>query len=258
LKWRPASAKIVEPGVRDLARAFTTPHVIARSTPMPSRRAKASAHRPAERPARGSGAKPEAARPTRTRRSAAEARQRILEAAQKELMRVGPEALRLTDLARALQISHPAILHHFGSRGGLVAAVVRHSLQNLHAQLIETLAQGNRATDRGELIELVASVCGEGGLGRLLAWLLLSDEQAPVTRARELPLRQLADAAFELRTRLGHNGSYEDTLFEVQLLAITLLGDAIFGDAVRRASGAAASKAATRDFRLRLARLLAP
>lgn len=225
---------------------------------MTPRRAKASAPRPAARPGRGSGAKAEAVRPPRTRRSAAEAQQRILEAAQKELMRVGPEALRLTDLARVLQISHPAILHHFGSRAGLVAAVVRHSLQNLHAQLIAALARGNRATDRSELIEMVASVCGEGGLARLLAWLLLSDEQAQVTRARELPLRQLADAAFELRTRLGHDGSYEDTLFEVQLLAITLLGDAIFGDAVRRASGASAGRAAARDFRKRLARLLTP
>jgi AcrR family transcriptional regulator len=244
--------------VRDGEPVFTAAHVVDKQKPMPSRRAKASASRPVERSRRGAGAKTAAARPTRTRRSAAEARQRILEAAQKELMRVGPEALRLTDLARALQISHPAILHHFGSRAGLVAAVVRHSLQNLHAQLIATLAQGNRATDRAELIELVSSVCGEGGLGRLLAWLLLSEEQTPVTRARELPLRQLADAAFELRTRLGHDGSYEDTLFEVQLLAITLLGDAIFGDSVRRASGAAASEAAARDFRRRLARLLTP
>jgi AcrR family transcriptional regulator len=194
----------------------------------------------------------------RTRRSAAEARSRILEAAQRELMRVGPEALRLTDLARELQISHPAILHHFGSRAGLVAAVVRHSLQTLHAQLIAALAHGDRATDRGELIEMVANVCGEGGLGRLLAWLLLSDEYAPVTRARELPLRQLADAAFRLRTRLGHAASYEGTLFEVQLLAITLLGDAIFGDAVRRASGASAGRSAARDFRKRLARLHSP
>ena len=223
---------------------------------MKSRRAQSA--RPAERATRAAGTKAVAVRPTRTRRSAEEARQRILEAAQKELMRVGPEALRLTDLARALQISHPAILHHFGSRAGLVAAVVRHSLQTLHAQLIATLARGNRATDRSELIEMVASVCGEGGLGRLLAWLLLSDEHAQVTGSRELPLRQLAEAAFELRSRLGHDGSYEDTLFEVQLLAITLLGDAIFGNAVRRASGASAGRAPARDFRKRLARLLTP
>jgi AcrR family transcriptional regulator len=211
------------------------------------------------RPAKAArAAKAGAAPATRTRRSAAEARSRILEAAQRELMRVGPEALRLTDLARALQVSHPAILHHFGSRAGLVAAVVRHSLQALHEQLIAALARGNRETERGELIEMVAHVCGEGGLGRLLAWLLLSDEHALVTRARDLPLRQLAEAAFTLRTRLGHAASYEDTLFEVQLLAITLLGDAIFGNAVRRASGASAGPAAARDFRKRLARLLSP
>lgn len=72
----------------------------------------------------------------RTRRSAAEARQRILEVAQRELLRVGPEALRLTDLARQLGLSHPAILHHFGSREGLVAAVVQHSMHALTQQLM--------------------------------------------------------------------------------------------------------------------------
>jgi hypothetical protein len=87
-----------------------------------------------------------------------------------------------------------------------------------------------------------------------LAWLLLADERAPVTRGRELPLRQLAEAAFRLRTRPGHGASYEDTLFEVQLLAITLLGEAIVGDAVRRASG----RSASRDFRKRLGQLLSP
>src|SRR6185295_17110146 len=66
--------------------------------------------------------------PPRRRLRAEEAQRRILEAAEKQLMKVGPEGLRLTDLAQALGVSHPAILHHFGSREGLVAAVVRHAL----------------------------------------------------------------------------------------------------------------------------------
>lgn len=192
----------------------------------------------------------------RTRRSASEARQRILEAAQEQLMQVGPEALRLTDLARQLGVSHPAILHHFGSREGLVAAVVRHSTRALHLQLIAALQSSQQATDRGELIELVAKVCGGQGLGRLLAWLLLSGRADKLLESGELPLEQLAAAAHDLRVRYGHPASYPDTLFEVQLLAVVLLGDALFGDAVRQASGVEEGEAAAREFRKRLTQLL--
>ena len=61
----------------------------------------------------------------RTRRSAPEARRAILEAAEKRLREGGPEAVRLQDLARDLGVSHPAILHHFGSREKLIRAVMR-------------------------------------------------------------------------------------------------------------------------------------
>jgi AcrR family transcriptional regulator len=192
----------------------------------------------------------------RTRRSAAEARKRILEAAQRELLRVGPGALRLTDLARQLQVSHPAILHHFGSREGLVAAVVRHSMQALTQQLMAAFDTASvRRIDRTELIELVASVCGQGGLARLLAFLLLQNRTGHERASSEMALKPLVDTAHELRQRFGHPASYEDTRFEIQLIAIVLLGDAIFGDAVRDASGAR-EPGASLEFRRRLTQLL--
>ncbi|HET8940257.1 MAG TPA: TetR/AcrR family transcriptional regulator, partial [Polyangiales bacterium] len=162
----------------------------------------------------------------RTRRSAPEARKRILEAAQRELLRVGPSALRLTDLARQLQVSHPAILHHFGSREGLVAAVVRHSMQALTQQLMAAFDAANvKRIDRAELIELVASVCGQGGLARLLAFLLLQNRAGHERASSQMALKPLVDTAHELRQRFGHPASYEDTRFEIQLIAVALLGD---------------------------------
>src|SRR5205809_814516 len=56
----------------------------------------------------------------RLRRSPEEARRLILETAQALIARAGPEALRLQEIAAAAGISHPLILHHFGSREGLV------------------------------------------------------------------------------------------------------------------------------------------
>jgi AcrR family transcriptional regulator len=107
----------------------------------------------------------------RRRLSAEQARKRILEAAERELMRVGPEGLRLTDLARELRVSHPAILHHFGSREGLVAAVVQQTMTKLSEDLLAGLRD---ATDRDRLMDMVAEVCTGRGFARLSAWLMLS------------------------------------------------------------------------------------
>jgi AcrR family transcriptional regulator len=197
-----------------------------------------------------------ASKAPRRRLSAVDARRRILEAAEKQLMKVGPEGLRLTDLARTLGVSHPAILHHFGSREGLVGAVVRHALDTLNEQLIAAFTAGQQVPSREAAMDMVAEVYGVRGSARLLAWLLLSGRTGKPQRANDHPLKQLADTLHGLHVAHHPRALYEDTLFELQLVAIALLGDAIFGDAVRRASGVTPTPAGSGDFRRRLASLL--
>src|SRR6185295_4701389 len=76
----------------------------------------------------------------RKRLRASDARERILAAAQRKLAEVGPEGLRLTELAAELSISHPAILHHFGSREELVQAVVERAMDGLNERLAAALS----------------------------------------------------------------------------------------------------------------------
>src|SRR5215468_7163932 len=64
-------------------------------------------------------------RAKRLRRTPEEARRLILETAQALVASTGPEGLRLQDIAAAAGISHPLILHHFGSREGLVHELTR-------------------------------------------------------------------------------------------------------------------------------------
>jgi len=61
-----------------------------------------------------------------------EARTRILTAAERKLAEVGPEQLRLTELAAELGISHQAILYHYGSREELVSAVLAHAIARIN------------------------------------------------------------------------------------------------------------------------------
>ena len=70
----------------------------------------------------------------RTRRNSAETRRAILEAAQRRLLSGGPEAIRLQKIAADIGLSHPAILHHFENRDGLVEAVVVDGLSRLQSQ----------------------------------------------------------------------------------------------------------------------------
>ena len=76
----------------------------------------------------------------RRRRTAEEARAEILDAAERRLAAAGPAALRLQEVAADVGISHPAVLHHFGSREALVQAVVERAMQNLEDDLVRSFA----------------------------------------------------------------------------------------------------------------------
>jgi AcrR family transcriptional regulator len=197
----------------------------------------------------------------RRRLSAEDARARILAAAERKLAEVGPEGLRLTELAAELGVSHPAILHHFGSREGLMVSVVGRAVGRLNERLLQALS-GNGAAGESNVLDMVAEFYGAQGNARLIAWLTLtgrafgkSRSRAPVVR----PLERVIERMHTLRTavRSEHGADLADTRFRIQLAALALLGEAIFGDLIRFASGDALGAEASREFRRRLAKLLA-
>jgi AcrR family transcriptional regulator len=202
---------------------------------------------------------PRASTPPRRRLPADEARERILDAAERALAEVGPEGLRLTDLATQLGVSHPAILHHFGSRAGLVAAVIARALAKLDRELGEAISE--RGRDGESILERIAEFLAERGTARTVAWLVLSGRahglaEAPPRVRRPPALRRLVDLVHARAQRaLGREVELDDTLFRAQLTIFALLGEAIFGDVIRRATGDARD-GGSRDFRQRFARLL--
>jgi AcrR family transcriptional regulator len=199
-----------------------------------------------------------AAAAARRRLPAKEARDRILSAAERKLAQVGPESLRLTELASELGISHPAILHHFGSREELVSAVVARAIARINERLAQALA--NRMERPGVLLDMIAEFYGAEGNARLIAWLVLSG-LAPKLKARSgpRPLQRVIELAHAQRVQAhpGSNIEYDDTKFRSQLGALALLSDAIFGDMIRAGSGDTPGPASAREFRKRLAKLLA-
>ena len=167
-----------------------------------------------------------------------DARERIMEVAGAMLRDVGPDGLRLQEIAKAVGVSHPAILHHFGSREGLVRAVVERALINIESDVARAISVDHDEMDAGAILESCFRALSEQGHGRLIAWLALSD------RGEERMLTKLGDIAWLVhgvrKTRLEASGqkapSFEDSAFVVMLATFALLGDAICGDAVREAT----------------------
>src|SRR5215831_14167023 len=108
----------------------------------------------------------------RRRRTPEEARRLILETAQALIASTGPEGLRLQDIAAAAGISHPLILHHFGTREGLVRALTRQAAAELRDKLVAAMASSDYSLE--QQLDRVFDAFRDG-LAQRLAWLATVD-----------------------------------------------------------------------------------
>jgi AcrR family transcriptional regulator len=191
---------------------------------------------------------------SRRRRNADEARTAILDATEKRLAASGPASIRLQEVAADVGVSHPTVLHHFGSREGLVEAVVRRALDSLEAKLLAAVnAAPGSAEDVTSLLDSVFDALVVGGHGRTFLWLALSG-YAP---DEELRIRPLAEAVHATRRerRAGKKAlpPFADTYFTILLPALALLAAAALDP---RAAKSDRDPLGPRAFRRWLARLI--
>jgi AcrR family transcriptional regulator len=203
------------------------------------------------------------------RRTAVAAREEILDAAERRLLEVGPGGIRLQEIAADVGVSHPAILHHFGSREGLVKAVVDRALVALQEDLVGAFQSAGGPPDGAALLDRVFETLADRGHGRLLAWLTLSgfDDSLDMT-AVHANWKTINDAMHALRISSleeeargrGHvlttKPDYEDTVFTVMLSALALFAQSIAGPAMFRMAGIDGDRATTSRFRKWLAGVL--
>ncbi len=185
------------------------------------------------RPAKTKSAAPlparRAARKTRKRRTAEEARTAILDAAEKRLVASGPAGIRLQEVAADVGVSHPTVLHHFGSRERLLEAVVARAIDSLHAGLLVAVRSAPGNPDRvAAMLDSVSRMLVHEGHGRAFMWLTLAG-YAPTVE--ELRIRSIAELVHEQRKerRAGKKRMppFADTYFTVLLPALALLAEAV-------------------------------
>lgn len=196
----------------------------------------------------------------RRRRTAAEARRVILDAAERRLREGGPEAIRLQDIAADVGIAHPTILHHFESRDGLIEALQARAIERLEAELVEVLV-GDPATEETAVavIEGIFSALADTGLARLLAWRALANPDPDEGDRQDPLLRDLTDLVHKRRVAFGASDGRavrEDSEFIVRLTAVATLGEGIFGPILDYMTGHDEDPAVRRRFRAWYAKLL--
>jgi AcrR family transcriptional regulator len=207
------------------------------------------------------------AKPKRRRRTPESARREILDAAGKRLKEEGPDGLRLQAIAGDLEISHSSILHHFGSRDGLLDALSIDAFYLLERDLkrsVATPSEGDPATD---LIEKIADILGEQGHARLLAWQLMGGRRlGEAGPTRSAPghgggglLDRLAHTLHKMRLEDAKAQSQpapplDETREIVAMAGCVLFGEALAGDFMLQSAALSTDRDARTRFRQRLAR----
>jgi AcrR family transcriptional regulator len=185
---------------------------------------------------------------TRTRRTAKEAKQVILEAAERRLISDGPEGVRVQLIARDLGMTDAAIHHHFGSRDGLVEALLKFGGRKLKARVgTATAGWDDGAIDVPALIDVITETYGDRGYARLATWMALAGWRSQGSGM----FRPLAEAIHAARTRIAEAQGrpappLEDTLFSVTMLSLVLFAEPLHGNNMRRSVSLPADRE-TRD-----------
>ena len=173
----------------------------------------------------------------RIRRTPEEARFLILDAAEKTMGSEGPAALRLQDIAREAGVSHPTILHHFGSREGLIRALNLRGLEELRGALVERMGEQDSSED-GVARSFRAF---RDGMAKRILWLMQTSDAPDGPAAQGAPLtEQIAQGLHALRLSFAPPGKtvdIEDSRFIAHLVAVAGFGDAVVGPRMRKLSG---------------------
>jgi AcrR family transcriptional regulator len=255
-------AKSSSSGSRTRAPSGSGHRTLAASTPastrgLADRRTRTTSRAPSgfrvNRPTRDAE---ETAKPRR-RRNAASARAAILDAAERQLVSAGPSGIRLQEVAADAGVSHPTVLHHFGTREGLVKAVVTRSLAEVNARLVNTISRSTGDTAQvAAMLDGVFDALANGGRARVIMWLALEGQRIEA----DARLSTIVEATHSLR-KAKHAGKRrppprEDTAHVVVLAALALVGAAVMGPALLVNAGLSDDAAAERRFRAWLATML--
>jgi len=166
----------------------------------------------------------------RERLSPEQSRAAALEAARRLLVEQGPQAVTLKAVAAEVGKTHANLLHHFGTAGGLQAALAELISNRVVAGIAEAVRKSRAGeADPIEIVDRTFDAFGKEGAGALAAWMILSGNRDA--------LNPVLDAIHELveHLREGHEDRpVQETTLWLVLMAI---GDSLLGEEMAKALG---------------------
>ena len=153
---------------------------------------------------------------TRRRRTGVEAKNAILDVAERRLVSRGISGLKLQELAKDLGVSHPAILHHYGSRGRMVDAVIERVISSVLTAIEEAMGKQRNPDATPDTLFKTLS---DRENARKIAWLALGDGELKEVSADLDPV--MASVAGHLASATG------STAKQSKAAAATLVASAV-------------------------------
>ncbi len=166
----------------------------------------------------------------KTHKSPEAARTAILDAAQKVMTDVGPAGLRISNVAKEAGMAHPNVIHHFGSREGLIEAAA----ERLAAQATERITKAIKkaalasAEDKHSALTDVLDTIFLGDEGRLVAWLHMSGVESSMASN----MQKILAVSQELRRSVDSQADPVNTGRLVGLITLALLGEVVYGPGI--------------------------
>lgn len=188
---------------------------------------------------------------SRQRRTAKEARRRILEVAEKQLAERGAEGVRVQDVADELGIVPATVLHHFGSREALLDELMLYGSKRLRERV-----EGLVSAAKPDLVRLSADLLDlYESRGYAALYASLSDERGGDSDVVSPVFAPLLGRLCETHS-LGTKRQRERVAYAVLALNLTAFADALVGAPMREAVGLPDDDASRARFFRWLGRLL--
>ncbi len=190
----------------------------------------------------------------KTHKSPEQARDAILDAAEELMVEVGPAGLRISAVAKKAGMAHPNIIHHFGSRDGLVNALADRVGERATARITQAIKRATEAKPE-DLVDAMTHVLDTsypGDEGKAAVWLHLSGAESSLKQN----MQSVVELSHSLRQKLDDNASLENTNRLVMLVTLALVGEVVSGQGIKDALGFGNNDKSRAHFRRWLSEIL--
>lgn len=189
---------------------------------------------------------------SRSRLTAEEARERILDAAELLVADGGPEAMRLQEVADAAEASISNVLYHFGSRAGLLEALFQRAalrFRETAMSLMQDPDVGFGASKGRERLVRLFDLVADPARARIFGAVIAAGGE-PFPDPFEKGLRAVAESIHAGRERwFGSRAPLRDSLYLFEFGVLAMFGELVVGDLVRKRLGLPTSARERRRFR---------